>query len=275
MPIRLSTFYPRRSFTARKGDYGRVIIAGGSRQYSGCLVFNALAALRAGADLAIIVAPERPANIVAGYSPDLITIPCSTRFPSPDDVMEALGPADSLVIGCGVERTPAAHRAIVSIIRKCSKPIVADAEALHAIAPNPSVVHGKKIVLTPNIGEYKTLTGKQWPNTTLDRRKAVKSLAGHYGCTVIVKGALDFISDGERVEIDRAGSRYMTKGGHGDLLAGVIGAHLARGRAGFRATRVGAWIVGRAGELAAKKYGESLLASDVLSFIPSVISSHR
>ena len=273
MPM-LSRFYPKRSFNARKGDFGRVIIAGGSKQYSGCLAFNAFAALLSGADLAIVVAPERPANIVAGYSPDLITVPCKTAFPDPREVIVALEPADSLVLGCGVERTTAAHSALVSIIRKCSKPIVADAAALRAVAEKPSAVNGKRVVLTPNIGEYKVLAGEKWPVSVPARRKAAKSLAKYYGCTVIVKGSLDFISDGKRVEIDRESSPYMTKGGHGDVLAGVIGAHLARGQDIFDATRIGAFIAGRAGALAGKKLGESLLASDVLSFIPSVIGGH-
>jgi NAD(P)H-hydrate epimerase len=271
MSIKLGQYYPKRSFNARKGDYGRVIVAGGSNRYSGCLAFNSLAALRAGADLAIIVAPERPANIVASYSPDLITIPSRTSYPDPKQVSESLEPADSLIIGGGVERSSRAHSALVKIIRECSKPIVVDAEALHAIAEKPSVIQGKKAVLTPNGGEYKTLTGKDWPKSSGERDKAVKLLAKRFGCTVIVKGSLDYISDGNRVAVDRASSSFMTKGGHGDLLAGIIGAHMARGQTVFDATRVGAFIAGRAGELAAKKYGESLLASDVLEFISTVI----
>lgn len=272
--MKLSKFYPKRSFNARKGDFGRVIIAGGSRQYSGCLAFNAFAALLSGADLAVVVAPERPANIVAGYSPDLITVPCKAPFPDPREVKLALERGNSLVIGCGVERTSRAHDALISIIRNCSKPIVADAEALHAIAEKASVLRGKRVVLTPNIGEYKVLTGEKWPVSVSARRKAAKSLAKHYGCVVIVKGSLDFISDGQRIEIDRTSSPFMTKGGHGDVLAGVIGARLARGQDIFDATRIGAFIAGRAGQLAGKKLGESLLASDVLSFIPSVIGGH-
>jgi NAD(P)H-hydrate epimerase len=274
MSIKLGQYYPKRSFNARKGDYGRVIVAGGSNRYSGCLAFNSLAALRAGADLAIIVAPERPANIVASYSPDLITIPSRTSYPDPKQVSESLEPADSLIIGGGVERSSRAHSALVKIIRECSKPIVVDAEALHAIAEKPSVIQGKKAVMTPNGGEYKTLTGKDWPKSSDEREKAVKLLAKYFRCTVIVKGSLDYISDGNQVAIDRASSSYMTKGGYGDLLAGVIGAHLARGQTVFDATRIGALIVGRAGQLAAKEYGESLLASDVLEYIPSVIASN-
>lgn len=273
--MRLEDFYPKRNKDSRKGDFGRIIVAGGSERYAGCLAFNGLAALRAGADLSIIVAPERAANIAAGYSLDLITVPCDTRYPEPDKVAEVLDKGDSLVVGCGVERTHKAHAALVSIIRKCTKPIVADAEALHAIAEKPVVVKGKKIVLTPNGGEYRTLAGQSWPQTESARRRAVKLLARRYGCTVIVKGSLDFISDGDRVEIDRAGSPYMTKGGYGDLLAGVLATHLARGRSPFDAARAAALVVGLSGEKAAKIFGEGLTASDVLATIPSILPNRN
>jgi len=237
------------------------------------LAFNALAALRAGADLAIVVAPRRAADIVAGYSPDLITVPCDTPFPDPDIAIESLENADSLVMGCGVTRTPDSHRALLDIIQQCKTPMVLDAEALHAIAANPDTIKGKQTLLTPNAGEYQVLSKSPWPETADGKRTAVQTLAKQYKATVIVKGTIDFISDGERVYFDTAGSPYMTKGGYGDLLAGVAGAHLARGRTPLDAAKVAAFIVGKAGELAGAWFGESVLASDVLSHIDLVIRS--
>jgi ADP-dependent NAD(P)H-hydrate dehydratase / NAD(P)H-hydrate epimerase len=273
--MKLEDFYPKRNKESRKGDFGRIIVAGGSERYAGCLAFNGLAALRAGADLSIIVAPERAANIAASYSPDLITVPCTTRYPEASKVAELLDRADALVVGCGVESTSKAHAALISIIRDCTKPIVADAEALHAIAEKPGTVKRKKIVLTPNAGEYRKLLGESWPKTEAARRRAVKALARRYDCTVMVKGSLDFISDGDRVHVDRAGSPYMTKGGLGDLLAGVLAAHLARGRSPFDAARAAALVVGLSGEKAAKSFGEGLTASDVLATIPSILPNHQ
>lgn len=214
-----------------------MIIAGGSDHYAGCLAFNALAALRSGADLAITIAPRRAADIVAGYSPDLITVPCHTRFPDPKTVIRFLNRGDSLVIGDGVERTPRAHRATRSIIHICQKPIVADAEALHALAFRSGIAGTKRLLLTPNIGEYEKLAGEKWPTTVRARLMATRSLAQRYRATVIVKGALDFISDGIGTVIDKTGSPYMTKGGYGDLLAGVAGALLARGYIPFDAAK--------------------------------------
>jgi NAD(P)H-hydrate epimerase len=267
----LTRFYPARTNQVRKGDFGRVVIAGGSLRYAGCLAFNALSALRAGADLSIVVAPRRAADIVAGYSPDLITAPCDSPFPDPKIVEKMLDGADALVIGCGVERTRKAHKALVSIIEKCQTPIVADAETLHALAPMPGIGRGKQMLMTPNAGEYRTLSGAAWPESQQKRESAVKALAKRYRSTVIVKGALDFISDGDRVAIDREGSPYLTKGGYGDIFAGAAGALLARDHTAFEAARVAAYLTGRAGKMAAQKYGEGTLASDALVLLPAII----
>lgn len=272
--LNLKEFYPPRPDTARKGDFGRVVVCGGSDRYAGCLAFNSLAALRAGADLAIVVAPRRAADIVGGYSPDLITVPCDTVFPDPKLAKEVLENADSLVIGCGIVRTTESHTAIVEIIKGCEKPMVLDAEALHALALNKEILEGKTALLTPNAGEYQVLAGRAWPAILEERRIAVEALAKQYGSAVIVKGSLDLISDGQRTYVDRNGSPYLTKGGYGDLLAGVVGAQLARNASPFDAARVAAFIVGRAGILASDKLGESTLASDVLQSFSSVIPSH-
>jgi len=230
--------------------------------------------LRAGADLAIVVAPKRAADIVAGYSPDLITVPCDSPFPDPNIAIELLENSDALVVGCGVSRTPESHTALIDIIQRCKTPMVVDAEALHALAAEPESIKGKKALLTPNAGEYQVLSGRSWPPAADAKRTAVKTLAKRYDVTVIIKGAPDLISDGKQTYVDHRGSPYMTKGGYGDLLAGVAGAHLARGRTPFDAARIAAFIVGRAGELASAKFGESTLASDVLQFFSSVIPSH-
>lgn len=269
----LKEFYPARPNSARKGDYGRVIVCGGSDRYAGCLALNGLAAMRAGADLAVVVAPRRAADIVAGYSPDLITVPCDTPFPDPDKTVEVLGNADALVIGCGISRTPESHRAMINIIERCTKPMVLDAEALHTLVSRMDSLRGKSVLLTPNAGEYRILSGRDWPEGEREKITAVQELAEQYKTTVIVKGAVDFISDGTRVHLDRNGSNYMTKGGYGDLLAGVAGAHLARGKDAFDAARVAAFVVGRAGEQASARLGESTLASDVLAQFSSVLQT--
>lgn len=286
----LSGFYPPRPEQSRKGDFGRVLVVGGSERYAGAPAFNALAALRCGADLAYVLAPRRAADIVASYAPDLITIPCEGAYPELSDVEEHLPRVDAVVIGGGIERSPKAHRALRAILGAAKKPMVVDAEALHALAgdvgsgsarqgaaekPWPAghgdLVRGKPALLTPHAGEFEVLAGRKWPENETSREEECRLLAERYGATVVVKGRREVVSDGRKVARDEAGSPYLTKGGYGDLLAGAAGAHLARGRSPFDAARAAAYLVGAAGELAAAQLGESTLASDALARIPDVL----
>ncbi|OLB46144.1 MAG: hypothetical protein AUG17_01910 [Crenarchaeota archaeon 13_1_20CM_2_53_14] len=180
-----------------------------------------------------------------------------------------------MILGCGVVRTIAAHKALVAILQESNRPIVADAEALHAIAFKPDVCQGKRILLTPNVGEFQVLSKRPWSSSEQERTIAVRQLAKHYQATIIVKGAEDYITDGARVYVDHEGSPYLTKGGYGDLLAGVAGALLARGKSPFDAAKAAAYLVGRAGKMASARLGESTLASDALEQLPHVLNQRR
>lgn len=267
----LARFYPPRPADSRKGDFGRVLVVGGSEIYAGAPAFNALAALRAGADLVHVLAPRRAAELVASYAPDLITVPLDGRWPEWADVEEHGAHADAMVIGGGIERSPRSHRALRAILGAWRKPIVVDAEALRALKDDVGLVAGKPALLTPHAGEFEVLAGHQWPEDERSREEEARSLAKRYGATVIVKGRFEVISDGRQVARDEAGSPYLTKGGYGDLLAGAAGALLARGHNPFDAARVAAHIVGSAGALAAGKLGESTLASDALARFGDVL----
>jgi len=116
------------------------------------------------------------------------------------------------------------------------------------------------------------LTGVKVSDLTLEEKvKAVKRAAFEMNCTILLKGSVDVISDGNRTAINKTGNPYMTVGGTGDVLAGVCGALLAREVEPFTAACAAAFIVGRAGDVAAKEKKEGLLPSDVIDAIPKVI----
>ena len=261
----LRPYYPPRPADARKGDFGRVLVVGGSDRYAGALAFNALAALRAGADLAIVVAPRRAADLVASYGPDLITVPVDAPHPTLASVEPFLSTAHALVMGGGVARTPEAHAELRAIVEASRAPMVLDAESLHALAGHEGLLRGKTALLTPHGGEWGVLMGRAWPREDAARAEAAAECARRYHAAVLVKGHRDVASDGARHAFDDAGSPCLTKGGYGDLVAGVAGAMLARGHAPFDAARVAAHLVGAAGARAAEEYGESTLASDALA----------
>ena len=177
----------------------------------------------------------------------------------------------SLVIGCGLKREKTAYQAIREIIKKITLPMVIDAEAIRAVAGKKEILKNKKAILTPQAEEFRILTGEKVKPEVKDRQEKVKKWAYNLKTIILLKGYVDVISDGKRVILNRTGSPFMTKGGFGDTLSGICGALLARNVAPFEAARVAAYLNGRAGELASKKFGEGVLASDIFEFIPQVI----
>jgi NAD(P)H-hydrate epimerase len=156
-------------------------------------------------------------------------------------------------------------------LEKIKVPCVIDADAIHAISLNKKFLKRKNFVVTPHTYEFYVLSGIKVGKDLKERIRAVKEVASELKTTILLKGHIDVISDGKKIAINRTGSPYMTKGGLGDTLAGICGALLARKANCFEAACAAAYINGKAGELAAKKYKEGLIASDLIEEIPRVI----
>lgn len=261
----IKKIYPPRNPSAKKGDFGRALVVGGSKKFTGAPALSALAALRSGADIAVVAAPGRAADIIASFSPDLITVPLEGDFISEKHLHEIEGliqGAGALAIGPGLSREKETQEFVKKIIPEIKIPCVVDADALYAIKDSKL---SKNFVLTPHRGEFKMLSGDE------AGRQSVLKLAKNLGATILAKGPIDFVSDGKRAYENRTGTPYMTVGGTGDVLTGVCAAILARGIPPFEAACAAAYINGLAGERAAKKFGEGLVATDLLLELPKTI----
>ncbi len=267
----LRKIYKKRKAWNHKGQFGKLLVIGGSDVYVGAPSFVALAALRSGCDLVYVAAPQRAANIIA-RTPDLITYQLNGNHLSKGHVnklLEVSKKMDAIVIGNGLGSHKETLSAIDNFLRKCRLPTVLDADAIRAAASNKKLLKGR--IITPHAGEFFLLTGKSVGNKLEIRKKIAQNFASQYKCTVLLKGHIDIITDGKKVAINKTGNVYMTKGGTGDSLAGICGALLARGVGAFHAGCAAAYINGAAGDLVAKEKGESLIASDVIEKIPEVI----
>ncbi len=270
----------KRKPWSHKYDYGHLLVIGGSKKYSGSPSFNALAALRSGVDLVTIAAPERASNICATFSPDIIAYPLKGDYLSVKHVPEIkkiLGEkVSAVVIGGGLERHSDTFDAIKKIHDLTGVPFVFDADAIHAIRAK-KIKPRKHDVITPHAREFKVLSGREIPNDVKKREKIVKDVAFFLGCTVLLKGHVDIISDGKNVKTFKKNKDavYLTKGGTGDTLAGICGALLAQDLDSFHSAYYSAKINGVAGELAAKDNLCGLLASDLIDKIPAVLKKLR
>ena len=272
--VNLKKYYPKRDPWSHKGQFGYVLIIAGSERYSGSPIFNGIAALRSGADLITIVGPKRAMDIAASFLPDIITDPLDEELglKHVPKILDLAKNFHSLIIGCGLNRSKETYQAIKEIIKNIDLPMVIDAEAVRAIAEQKEIVKNKKVIITPHTEEFRILTGEKLKPEIEDRKEKVKRWADKLKTVILLKGHIDVISDGEKVALNKTGSSFMTKGGFGDTLTGICGALLTRKVDPFEAAQAAAYINGRAGELACKKYGEGVLASDIFEFIPLVIN---
>lgn len=257
-----------RAPDSHKGDNGRIVVFGGSTDYYGAPALVALAALRAGADLVFVVVPEKIAPTIASYSPDIIVREYQGTNPNITAISVIRNTShDVLVIGNGLGRIPTTQTIVKSALKKESKPAILDADALF-----PSVLkHTKKgDILTPHTAEFRRVFKEELPSNEREKEAIVRSCAKSTDTTILLKGPHDIISDGERTFINETGNPGMTVGGTGDVLAGITAAFRCK-LPSYESACAAAYVCGRAGDMAFKDFGNSLLATDVIKYIPSAI----
>jgi len=268
----LKVFRPRKP-DSHKYDFGHLLVIGGSKQYFGSVALAILAALRSGVDLVTIVAPERAANL-ASVLPDLITYPLKGDYLNENHLKELLEFAKNktgIVIGGGLCRKPETLKTVNLFLKKINLPTVIDADAIHAVAQDRGTIKNKPFVITPHAYEFYVLTGvKIGKKSFKEKIKIVEKFASELGTTILLKGNVDIISDGKQTAVNKTGNPFMTVGGTGDTLAGIVGSLLAQNIPLFDAACAGAWINGRAGDIAAKQKKQGLIASDLIEAIPEV-----
>jgi NAD(P)H-hydrate epimerase len=274
----LKNIYKKREDWVRKHNFGNLLVIGGSKIYPTTPILVALAAYRAGVDWVTIATPEEASKIIAGYSPNLMVYPFKGDFLSKeviDELMKISEKRDAIEIGGGLTREERVLEAIFEYLKRIDKPVVIDDDAIYAFAEFKDELKGKNFVLTPHSYEFFVLSGIKVSNNLNERINAVKKFAKEYSMTVLLKGHIDVISDGNRVAINTSGSTTMTKAGFGNTLAGILAAYLARKVDNFTAACAAAFVNGKAGELASKKLSEGILPTDLIEFIPEVIKKVR
>lgn len=248
---------------SKKGDFGKVLIVGGSERYVGAPTLAGMAALAAGADIVKIAAPEKVAWTINSLSPDLITIKLKGEWLEKGHVKEILKEDyDALLVGNGLGTKKETIDAVKLLLKRGEKMII-DADAFKA----KRIPAGS--ILTPHLGEFELLFGER-PEKLEERKKAVKRWAEEQNCVILLKGHIDVVSDGKRVETMKAGTPHMTVGGTGDTLAGAVAA-LSCSKEKMEAAIMGAKMNGRAGDESVKKYGAatpSLLLKELSRFRP-------
>ncbi len=272
---------PPRSADSHKGDYGKVLLVGGSRGMSGAIALAGMACLRSGAGLVTLAVPHVCLDVVASFEPSYMTVPlpCDEwgrlTVAAQEPLAELADSATCIACGPGLGRTQRVTDVVAWMYQVLPQPIIFDADALFALAERRDRLDepaGPRI-LTPHLGEFKRLAGEQ----NLDREKAeifAAQVAISRQAVILLKGHDTVITDGQRSVHNTTGNPGMATGGSGDVLTGIIAALLGQRLTPFDAARLGAHVHGLAGDLAAAKLGTtSMIASDIVAHLPEAFLS--
>lgn len=265
----------------QKGDYGHVLVIGGSVGLTGAPVLCALGALRSGAGLVTLGVPERVYAIVASQLPEAMPSPLpegrgggmtAAAIPA---TLALLQRANVAAVGPGLSTAPPVQRMVRALLPQVTVPVVLDADGLNAMAGHTEAFRRRRapLVLTPHPGEMARLLGCRREAVQHDRRRVAREAARRWRAVVVLKGHQTVIAghDGRTV-VNTTGHPGMATGGMGDLLTGVIAGLIGQGRGPFDAAVTGVWLHGRAGDLAAAAIGPvGLLARDVADRLPAAI----
>jgi NAD(P)H-hydrate epimerase len=261
-PLAFAGLLLRREYNTYKNQFGRIGVVAGSKGFIGAALMTSQGALRAGAGLVEVFVPEEIYEIVAGaaFMETMVKPIASYRHLLKEK-------ADVWAVGPGLGKSRAAE--ILEFVEKAKQPMVLDADGLNIVSEKNSVLRrckGRRL-LTPHPGEMKRLFPKQGES----RAKIATTFCDRFAVTLLFKGSRTIVAErGRPLSYNTTGNPGMATGGMGDVLTGVCAGLLGQGLSLYDAARVGAWLCGRAAEIAifnGNQTEQSLLPRDVLNHL--------
>ncbi len=263
---------PRRAPESDKNNYGRVLLVCGSVGYTGAAYFAAMGAIRMGAGVVTLATPEKAWQILAVKLNDPVVRPVAddgTGMLSGDALPELLrlaGRADAMLIGSGLGRSNGVAAVVRQLVRQAHCQIVLDADGINAVCMHKDILQetAKPVILTPHAKEFHRLSGIERPT-----RQELSAFAHANSCVLLYKGHRTLIAgpDGA-IYRNMTGNPGMAKGGSGDVLAGMIVSLCGQGFSAVDAACVGAFLHGKAGDLAANAISEyGMTPNDLLNHL--------
>ena len=280
-----------RPAESNKGNYGHVLVVGGSVGKAGSVAMAGKAALRAGAGLATVATAKSALPTVAGFYPELMTEPLpETRAGTisahaEKKLHELLQGKTVLAIGPGISRTPETSELVRSLVSECAVPMVLDADGLNAFEGFTGELNGKGrvLVITPHPGEMGRLCGCTTAAVQKDRLGMARRFAREHQVIVVLKGNRTLVVEpGGEAWVNTSGNPGMSTGGTGDVLTGMVAAMMGQALAAknpddvLPAVCAAVQLHGFAGDVMRDKVGEhSMVATDLLRGIPDAFDHAR
>ncbi len=272
----------RKDPEAYKGDYGNVVVIGGSSGLTGAPTMSALAASNVGAGLVTIAVPASINNLVAPRILEQMTYLCEDKGSGyfhpecADNLLQFLDDKNVVILGPGCTTTQSAVDFIKKIIKQYNGILVLDADGLNAVANDTSILKDSsaQIIVTPHPGEMGRLTNLSSKEVQENRIETARSFAAEHGVVVALKGAatITAFKDG-KIVINSTGNPWMSSGGQGDALSGIIGGLCAQKIEIEEAVPMAVWLHGYTADRIVRETGPApVLAGDLIQGLKQTIS---
>ena len=278
---------PTRVQESHKGSYGHLLAVAGSRRYRGAASLTAEGALRTGAGIVTLASVEPVLAAVTARLPECCLLPCQENEAggisagARDDLSRAMEKATVLLMGPGLGNTADTRALVRRLVGEARGTVVLDADALNAAAallaageamPRPA----GSLILTPHPGEMSRLTGLSAAEIAADPAGIAARYAERWECTLVLKGHRTLIAapDG-RMWQNTTGNAGLSRGGSGDVLAGMVSGLSACGLPAPEAAACAVWLHGAAADRTADRLGQyGMLPHDLLTDLGQIFAEH-
>lgn len=276
---------PPRAVAGHKGTFGDTLVIAGAGAYYGAPYFSAQACMKAGGGYVRLATPASVAPVIAARAGELVYLPQeetaarSIAARNKARLVEMAGKLDFVIMGPGTSLDDETQGLLRDLVTEVNLPLLIDGDGLTAVSYAPDLLRRRSAptVLTPHLGEFARITGLAIQAIQADPVAALRQACADLQVVIVLKGAHTLIGypDG-RVYVNLSGNSGMATAGSGDVLTGTIAAMAGLGLAFDDAARMGVFVHGVAGDLAAARLGEDgMTAQDILEALPDAVRACR